>query len=145
MPWGIRAFAVGGAIAAASCVVEEDEIDVDETAAHQDDEGMDDAPADESASHTTAVESETGDDEPPAMRRRPECDQPITDACAAYADREVECDTPPDDRIDCLAVLDLLPQTAACCIDLAALLECVVAAPCGPNDCLDGELLPGCG
>jgi len=132
-------------IAAASCVVEEDEIEVDETVADEDDQqDDDDAPADESASYTTAAESETGDDEPPPMRIRPECDEPITDACAAYAAREDACDTPPDDRLDCRAIFELLPPTPACCIDVAAFLECAAAAPCGSYDCLGAEPLAGC-
>jgi hypothetical protein len=134
----IRTIAIGGAIAAQGCVLEEGVLDDgrhDDDDDGEDDEG-DDAPADESASYTSAAEDEESSDDSAPERIPTECGPSLDDACEALRDRTGEC-MGDEAEFGCDEVSTWFPQTSECCTALAEFMACVVAAPCDDD-------APGC-
>jgi hypothetical protein len=137
----IRTIAIGGAITAQGCVLDEGD-DGRHDDDDDDDEG-DDAPADESASYTSAADDEESSDDSAPERIPTECGPVLDDACQALHDRNREC-MGDDAEFSCDEVLTWFPQTSECCTALADFMACVVAAPCDDDatGCLldpDGE------
>jgi hypothetical protein len=144
----IRTIAIGGAIAAQGCVLEETEdtggngVDDDDTGADDPDDGDtgNDAPADESASHTSEVDTDDGDDDDASAQRIPlECIAPVHDGCDLLRERDDACESGGTDVGYGSAceelVAGLFPHTAACCDALVEFMTCVAALPCDGTGC----------
>ncbi len=139
MAW-FRTIAIGGAIATQGCVLELPEVDDDDDDAGDEsfDGDGDDTPADESASHTSEVDTDEGDD-PVAERLPLECVAPIEAGCELLRARDLACDGEGTDvgyGSDCEQLVELLfPRTAACCTALVEFMTCVSALPCDGTGC----------
>lgn len=139
----IRTIALGGAIAAHGCVLEQiepsEDDGVDDGGQYDDDEDTgDDAPADESASYTTVVDTDGGDDTP-AERLPVECVAPIHDGCDRLRERDEACENEGTDVGYGTAceelVANLFPPTAECCSAVVEFMTCTAALSCDDAGC----------